>query len=46
VEQWGLEVGCSELASDALLENVDSHRAHGRLGFKEVERLVAFRKSL
>jgi aminoglycoside 6'-N-acetyltransferase I len=46
VEQWTRDRGCSELASDALLDNVDSHRMHGALGFEETERVVGFRKVL
>src|ERR1700722_20329703 len=46
VETWAREKGCSELASDALLENADSHRMHAVLGFEETERVVYFRKEL
>lgn len=45
-EQWAQEQGCVELASDALLENTASHAFHARVGFQEVERMVAFIKSL
>jgi aminoglycoside 6'-N-acetyltransferase I len=46
VETWGRTQGCSEFASDALLENSDSHSMHRGLGFEETERVVYFRKSL
>jgi aminoglycoside 6'-N-acetyltransferase I len=46
VEAWGRERGCTELASDALLENGDSHRFHAAIGFAETERVVYFRKTL
>ncbi|MEH6415696.1 aminoglycoside 6'-N-acetyltransferase [Pseudomonas sp. CGJS7] len=46
VEAWGRERGCRELASDALLDNVDSHRAHEACGFEETERVVYFRRAL
>ena len=46
VEQWTREQGCSELASDALLDNEPSHRAHAACGFEETERVVYFRKRL
>jgi aminoglycoside 6'-N-acetyltransferase I len=46
VEQWTIAQGASELASDALIDNVDSHRMHAALGFLETERVVCFRKSL
>ena len=46
VEAWAQEKGCSELASDALLESAESHRMHAGLGFEETERVVYFRKEL
>jgi aminoglycoside 6'-N-acetyltransferase I len=46
VEEWARARGLQELASDTLLDNVDSQRAHERLGFAESERHVLFRKSL
>ncbi len=46
VETWARANGFTELASDAQLSNTLSHKAHRRLGFQEVERLVAFRKEL
>lgn len=45
-ERWAAAHGYREMASDALLDNVDSHRAHGALGFQEVERSVHFRKDI
>jgi len=46
VEAWGRKKGCVELASDALLENGESHAFHSAIGFEETERVVYFRKSL
>jgi aminoglycoside 6'-N-acetyltransferase I len=46
VGRWARECGCSELASDALLENEASHALHRALGFEETERVVFFRKPL
>lgn len=46
VSAWALRMGCAELASDALLDNEDSHAAHRALGFGETERVVYFRKAL
>ncbi|MGS1078205.1 aminoglycoside 6'-N-acetyltransferase [Pseudoxanthomonas beigongshangi] len=46
VEAWTREQGCSELASDALLDNRDSQAAHAACGFEETERVVYFRKRL
>lgn len=45
-EAWARARGLSEFASDALLENDTSHRAHLELGFEEVERAVRYRKLL
>lgn len=46
VENWARLLGCEELASDALLDNLDSHAMHGALDFEETERVVYFRKVL
>jgi aminoglycoside 6'-N-acetyltransferase I len=46
VEDWTRAQGCSDLASDAFLDNAASHRMHGALGFAETERVVYFRKAL
>lgn len=43
-EEWAVQRGHSEMASDALLENAISARAHKALGFAEVERAIRFRK--
>lgn len=45
-ERWGRERGCTEMGSDAALENATSLEAHGALGFAEVGRAVLFRKDL
>jgi aminoglycoside 6'-N-acetyltransferase I len=44
VTRWAISKGVSELASDADISNVDSHRMHAALGFEETERVVYFRK--
>jgi aminoglycoside 6'-N-acetyltransferase I len=46
VVQWALAQGCSELASDSLLDNSAAHAAHRALGFEETERVVYFRRGL
>jgi len=46
VAEWASGAGCSELASDAVLENQNSHAFHRALGFEETERVVFFRKTL
>jgi aminoglycoside 6'-N-acetyltransferase I len=45
-ENWARQHGYREMASDALLDNTTSHRAHAALGFAEVERAVRYRKAL
>jgi aminoglycoside 6'-N-acetyltransferase I len=45
-DDWARASGFTEIASDALLENVVSHEAHVRSGYEEVCRLVTFRKDL
>jgi aminoglycoside 6'-N-acetyltransferase I len=46
VERWAAELGSTEFASDATLDNVESHRMHLALGFKESQRVVFFKKLL
>jgi aminoglycoside 6'-N-acetyltransferase I len=45
-EQWARERGYAEIASDAVIDNHVSERAHLALGFAEVERAIHFRKEL
>ena len=45
-ESWARERGCVEMASDALIDNDGSQRAHAALGFEVVDRCVHFRKAL
>lgn len=45
-EGWARKRGYTEMGSDALLDNSPSHEAHQRCGYREVERLVMFRKPL
>ena len=44
VEAWAQSQGCTELASDAALDNSQSRAMHDALGFAETERVVYFRK--
>ncbi|PZP62520.1 GNAT family N-acetyltransferase [Pseudoxanthomonas winnipegensis] len=46
VRQWAQAQGCSELASDAALDNLAAQRAHAACGFAETERVVYFRMAL
>jgi GNAT superfamily N-acetyltransferase/catechol 2,3-dioxygenase-like lactoylglutathione lyase family enzyme len=45
-EQWALGRGRTEMASDALIDNDVSHRAHKQSGYEEVDRVITYRKSL
>lgn len=45
-EDWARAQGCTEMASDSEISNTQSHLAHARLGYQEVERIVCFRKPL
>lgn len=45
-EAWAKQMGFTELASDAKIQNERSIRAHGALGFRETFRLVHFVKPL
>src|SRR5579862_1121119 len=42
-EEWARANGCMEMASDALIDNEESLRAHSALGFEVVDRCVHFR---
>lgn len=46
VAEWGRAHDCTELASDALLDNHASHVFHRAIGFAETERVVFFRRGL
>ncbi|GAC1040245.1 aminoglycoside 6'-N-acetyltransferase [Rhizobium sp. No.120] len=46
VAAWGRQAGCTEFASDALIDNLASHAFHAALGFVETRRVVYFRKLL
>ena len=45
-EEWARHHGCSELASDCLLENEVSRQAHLATGFVETSRQIHFKKPL
>jgi len=45
-EAWGRAQGCTEFASDALLDNHVSAAAHQALDFDEVAQIRCFRKDL
>lgn len=43
---WALATGCREFASDASLDNEESHAFHRAVGFAETDRVVFFRREL
>lgn len=45
-EDWARSHECVEMASDALIDNELSQRAHEALGFEVVDRCVHYRKGL
>jgi aminoglycoside 6'-N-acetyltransferase I len=45
-EAWARQQGCTEFASDALLDNDVSAAAHEALGFTETVQIRCFRKNL
>lgn len=46
VAKWSESRGCSEFASDATIDNEQSHDFHRSLGFEERERVVYFGKNI
>ena len=46
IELWAISAGCTEFASDAQLDDLQSHRMHLALGFHETSRVVFFKKAL
>jgi aminoglycoside 6'-N-acetyltransferase I len=45
-EDWGRARGYTEMGSDALLDNVESHRLHRKFGFTQHDTVVQFVKRL
>lgn len=45
-ERWAKSFGCSEIASDTEMENIDSQRFHKQIGFREAGRIVCFIKEI
>ncbi len=45
-EKWAKEQGCTEFASDCELVNTDGYNFHCEMGFKEVNRIICFAKTL
>jgi aminoglycoside 6'-N-acetyltransferase I len=45
-EEWARSHRCVEMASDAIIDNERSQRAHEALGYEVVDRCVHYRKTL
>lgn len=45
-EEWARSEGCREMASDALIDNPTSQKAHEAMGYAVVDRCVHYRKPL
>jgi aminoglycoside 6'-N-acetyltransferase I len=45
-EDWARAQGCTEFASDAILDNLESAAAHEALGFTETVQIRCYRKDL
>ncbi len=45
-EEWMCRQGCSEVATDAEIENREAITFHKNMGFEETYRIVEFRKNL
>ncbi|MDU3192380.1 MAG: GNAT family N-acetyltransferase [Finegoldia magna] len=45
-EDWAKKMGCSEFASDCLLDNIQSLKFHLAIGFEEANRIICFKKDL
>jgi len=45
-EAWARQSGLQEMASDCIINNIISLKAHNALGYEEVERLIHFKKQL
>ncbi|WP_445494198.1 aminoglycoside 6'-N-acetyltransferase [Photorhabdus sp. SF281] len=46
IKHWADEHGCTEMASDAAINNEESQALHLSLGFVETERVVFFKRSI
>ena len=44
--RWAARNGCREMASDCLLDNIDSYNFHRKIGYVETERCIFFAKTL
>ena len=43
---WFKQQGCTEMATDALIEDEDAQRFHLRMGFEETYRIVEYKKKI
>lgn len=45
-ERWAVSRGCTEMASDADIDNVISQESHAKVGYREIGRAVLFAKRI
>ena len=45
-EAWASALGCTEMGSDALIDNMQSQHPHAALGYEVVDRCINYRKDL
>jgi len=45
-KSWGKSRGCSEIASDSELDNLEAQQFHNAIGFEETYRIVQYRMDL
>lgn len=45
-EQWAKQKGCTQMASDCELSNIDSYKFHTRIGYEETNKIVCFKKDI
>ena len=45
-QQWAIQAGCREFASDCELTNEESRKFHLAVGFEEANRIICFTKKL
>ena len=43
---WSFEKGCRQMGTDALLANSKAHQFHEKMGFEEVDRVIAYKMDL
>lgn len=45
-KKWALDQGCTELACDAELDDIDAQKFHNKMGFEETYKVVQYKMEL